>query len=240
MDTIAAKKRDFAVKAKKLRREGLVTGSISGKELKESLSLTFEAKDIARLFTKNHVGSQVKISVEGDADYAVIVKSIDFDGLKHQFIDVTFQQLVADERIKASAVIELANAEKAKGFITRGIEEVEYEAYPADLVDKIIVDVSAYEVGTNLTVADLELAKNPKVHVLSQADSTVLHIAAHQKRQQLMQQQMLRRQPQVQQVLTPQRTLTHRQSNLIFYLRRYTPKGVRRLFVCRISAAADG
>lgn len=181
MDTISAKKRDFAVKAKKLRREGLVTGSISGKELKESLSLTFEAKDIARLFTKNHVGSQVKISVEGDADYAVIVKSIDFDGLKHQFIDVTFQQLVADERIKASAVIELANAEKAKGFITRGIEEVEYEAYPADLVDKIIVDVSAYEVGTNLTVADLELAKNPKVHVLSQADSTVLHIAAHQK-----------------------------------------------------------
>ena len=32
MDTIAAKKRDFAVKAKKLRREGLVTGFRQGAE----------------------------------------------------------------------------------------------------------------------------------------------------------------------------------------------------------------
>ena len=37
MNTLKAEKRTLAVKAKKLRREGYVTGNVFGKEIKESI-----------------------------------------------------------------------------------------------------------------------------------------------------------------------------------------------------------
>ena len=37
MNTLKAEKRDLAVKAKKLRREGYVTGNVFGKELEQSI-----------------------------------------------------------------------------------------------------------------------------------------------------------------------------------------------------------
>ena len=37
MNTLKAEKRTLAVKAKKLRREGYVTGNVFGKEMKESI-----------------------------------------------------------------------------------------------------------------------------------------------------------------------------------------------------------
>ena len=46
MTTLKAEKRDPQVKAKKLRREGFVTGVLYGKEMKENVALKFEEKGI--------------------------------------------------------------------------------------------------------------------------------------------------------------------------------------------------
>ena len=45
MTTLKAEKRDPQVKAKKLRREGFVTGVLYGKEMKENIALKFEEKE---------------------------------------------------------------------------------------------------------------------------------------------------------------------------------------------------
>ena len=45
MTTLKAEKRDPQVKAKKLRREGFVTGVLYGKEMKENVALKFEEKE---------------------------------------------------------------------------------------------------------------------------------------------------------------------------------------------------
>ena len=42
MNTLKAEKRDMSIKAKKLRREGFVTGCIFGREMKESIPLKME------------------------------------------------------------------------------------------------------------------------------------------------------------------------------------------------------
>ena len=43
MNTLKAEKRTLAVKAKKLRREGYVTGNVFGKEMKESIPVKMDA-----------------------------------------------------------------------------------------------------------------------------------------------------------------------------------------------------
>ena len=42
MNTLKAERRDMTIKAKKLRREGFVTGSIFGREMEETIPLKFE------------------------------------------------------------------------------------------------------------------------------------------------------------------------------------------------------
>ena len=53
MTTLKAEKRDPQVKAKKLRREGFVTGVLYGKEMKENVALKFEEKEALRFTETN-------------------------------------------------------------------------------------------------------------------------------------------------------------------------------------------
>ncbi len=180
METLKAAKRDMSIKAKKLRKSGFVPASVTGREMKESLNISISEKDAEMFMKKNVIGSKAVLDVEGTV-YNVLLKSADFDPLKHRFLEMTFQQLVADEKIKSQAEIIFEHEDLAKGFITRTVSEIEYKAYPKDMVDKIVIDLSQYPIGTSLTVADLDLAKNPDVDILTSLEGTVLHVAEHSK-----------------------------------------------------------
>ena len=179
METLEAKTRDLSVKGKKLRREGYATGSISGKAMKESLAIIMTQKDLGMFFQDHHVGSEAELSVDG-TQYSVLIKSVDYDAMKRQYVDVTFQQLLNDEKIHSKAIIEFVNAEKAQGFLTKTCEEVEFVGYPKDLVDHIVIDLAKYPVGTRLTVGDLDIAKEGKLDIKTPLTDTVLHVTAHQ------------------------------------------------------------
>ena len=92
---------------------------------------------------------------------------------------MTFQHLIATEKVKGVAEIVLLNEDRTNGFLTRDISTVEYKAYPKDIVDKIEIDVAKLPIGTELTVADLDIAKNKDIDVTTPLDSSVLHIAEH-------------------------------------------------------------
>ena len=47
MNTLKAEKRDMSIKAKKLRREGFVTGNLFGRELEASIPLKFDKAEIS-------------------------------------------------------------------------------------------------------------------------------------------------------------------------------------------------
>ena len=49
MNTLKAEKRDMLTKAKKLRREGYVTGNIYGREMKESIPLQITKSDAEKI-----------------------------------------------------------------------------------------------------------------------------------------------------------------------------------------------
>ena len=49
MNTFKAEKRDLAEKAKKLRREGFVTGNVFGRDLAESIPVKFAKTEAERL-----------------------------------------------------------------------------------------------------------------------------------------------------------------------------------------------
>ena len=173
MNTLKAEKRDMTTKAKKLRREGYVTGVIYGREMKESIPLKMEKPAVERVLKTGGKGSQVMLEVDGQT-YDALIKEIDYDSLKGQLLEVDFQALVSNEKVHSVAEIILLNHEAVQeGVIQQMLQEVSYRALPADLVDKIKIDVSSMKVGDTLKVEDLEIAKNPEIDLQTPLDATV-------------------------------------------------------------------
>ena len=65
MENIYVQKRDFTVKAKKMRQIGLVPGSVFGKSLPESISIQIDERTARRLIRNKREGSKLKLDLDG-------------------------------------------------------------------------------------------------------------------------------------------------------------------------------
>ena len=81
MNTLKAEKRDMSIKAKKLRREGFVTGCIFGREMKETIPLKMLKGDVEKLLKTEGKGGRVALTVDGQT-YDALIKEVDFNPLK--------------------------------------------------------------------------------------------------------------------------------------------------------------
>ena len=178
METLKANVRDMTKKAKRLRREGFITGSICGRDMKESLSIQIPENDVLQFMKSHNVGCKMSLDVDGKS-YPVMLKNVDYDSLTSHYINMDFQQLEADEKVRGTAEVVLENEDRCAGFVTSNCTELEYEAYPKDIFDRIVIDVMKYPINTELKVRDLDVAKNKDITILTPLDTSVLHIAAH-------------------------------------------------------------
>ena len=91
MNTLKAEKRNMQIKAKKLRREGYVTGNVFGREIKGSMPIQIEKAAVERLLKSSGKGSQIYLEVEGQT-LDVLIKEVDFNPLKNQVDEIDFQE----------------------------------------------------------------------------------------------------------------------------------------------------
>ena len=176
MNTLKAEKR--SAKAKALRREGYVTGNLFGREIEGSIPVKIAQKDVSEVLRYNDKGSQLFLEVEGKK-YDVVIKEIDYDNMAKHVLDIEFQALVSNEKIHNTAEIILLNREKVvEGVLEELLEEVSYKAYPADLVDKIKLDVGSLRLGDTIKVKDLDISKNDKIEVTTDPETIVVNVIA--------------------------------------------------------------
>ena len=181
MNTLKAEKRN--AKAKALRREGYVTGNLFGREIEGSIPVKIAQKDVSEVLRYNDKGSQLFLEVEGKK-YDVVIKEIDYDNMAKHVLDIEFQALVSNEKIHNTAEIVLLNKEKVvEGVLEELLEEVSYKAYPADLVDKIKLDVGSLRLGDTIKVKDLDISKNDKIEVTTDPETIVVNVIASNNNQ---------------------------------------------------------
>ncbi|HIZ79413.1 MAG TPA: 50S ribosomal protein L25 [Candidatus Lachnoclostridium stercorigallinarum] len=177
MTTLKAEKRSMDVKAKKLRREGYVTGNVFGREMKESMPIQMEKKDAERLIKTNKKGSRVTLEVEGQS-MNVLIKEIDYNSLKKQIDEIDFQALVSGEKVHSVAEVELINHEKVStGVLQLLLEEIAYSAVPAALVEKVQIDVGNMRVGDSIRVKDLPIASDKDIDLHTDPDTIVVTVS---------------------------------------------------------------
>ena len=178
MNTLKAEKRSMDVKAKRLRREGFVTGNVFGREIKGSIPVKISKNEAERLLKTNGKGSQVLLNVDG-IEMDVLIKEIDYNSLKGQVDEIDFQALVSGEKVHSVAEIHLLNHEKVTtGVLQQMLKEVSYRALPSALVEKIELDVGSMRVGDTIRVRDLAIASDKDVQLQTDLDTVVVELYA--------------------------------------------------------------
>ena len=176
MNTLKAEKRSMDVKAKRLRREGFVTGNVFGREIKGSIPVKISKNEAERLLKTNGKGSQVLLNVDG-TEMDVLIKEIDYNSLKGQVDEIDFQALVNGEKVHSVAEIHLLNHEKVTtGVLQQMLKEVSYRALPSALVEKIELDVGGMRVGDTIRVRDLAIASDKDVQLQTYLYTVVVEV----------------------------------------------------------------
>ena len=176
MTTLKAEKRDMSTKAKKLRREGYVTGNVFGREIEGSIPVKMGKRDVERFMKTCTKGSQVMLDLEGQM-MDVLVKEIDFDSMKNQVDEIDFQALVSGEKVHSVAEVVLLNHEKVKsGVLELFLEETSYVAIPENLIEKVEIDLDGKTAGDTIRVKDLPIATAEGIHLKTNPEETVVQV----------------------------------------------------------------
>ena len=178
MTTLKVQKRDMGTKAKRLRREGYVTGNLFGKDMEGSVPLQIEKKEAERIQRECLKGSRLVLDLDGKK-YNVLLKELDYDTMKRQILEMDFQALVSGEKIHSVAEIIFHNKEMVvDGVLEELLTEIEYKAVPEALVERVDIDCSKLKVGDSLTVGDLEIAKDKDIEIVTHLDTPVVNVVA--------------------------------------------------------------
>ena len=178
MTTLKAEKRSMDVKAKRLRREGYVTGIVTGKEIAGAVPVKifkFEADRLLKTCTK---GSRINLEVDG-TPMDVLIKDISLNPMKGEIMEMDFQALVNGEKVHSVAEVYLLNHEKVTtGILQQHLQEIAYKAVPAALVEKVEIDVGGMRLGDSILVKDLPIASNPDIDLTTDPQTVVVSVSA--------------------------------------------------------------
>ena len=176
MNTLKAEKRSMDVKAKRLRREGYVTGNVFGREIEGSIPVKMLKNEVDKLLKTDHKGSQVMLEVDGQT-YDALIKEVDFNPLAGRVDEIDFQALVSNEKVHSVAEVVLLNHDKVKsGVVELLLEEISYEALPENLIEKVEIDLTGKQAGDTIRVADLPIATTEGIHLKTNPEETVVQV----------------------------------------------------------------
>ena len=176
MDVIKVSKRDFAVKAKQLRRDGKIPGSVFGGPLSDSISLQIDEDIARRLIRHKREGSKLKLDLDGQL-IPVQIKEIELNTIKKEILHNSFQALKADQKVKSVIHIILKNTEKITGLLETMLLEIPYAALPENMNDTITIELDGIKVGTVITVADIPELMSDKIDLQVDPNEIVLRVS---------------------------------------------------------------
>ena len=175
MENISVQKRDFTVKAKKLRRSGIVPGIVFGSSLPESISIQMHENAARNLVRRKREGSRLSLKVEGQT-IPVQIKEKSLDTISNQILHLSFQVLNEDEKVNSVVHIFTTNDDKSGGLVERMLTEIPYASLPDDMIDTITIDADGLKAGDVLRVRDIPDLMSETIELQVDTDEMVLRV----------------------------------------------------------------
>ncbi|MBI2641689.1 50S ribosomal protein L25 [Candidatus Roizmanbacteria bacterium] len=169
-------------KVKKLRREGLVPGSIYGPEFK-SQSVSVNYKDFTHAYKIVRETGVVYLNLDKN-ELPVLIKNVQHHPVSDIILHVDFRKIDLKKKIQTHVPVKVIGQSEAvaqKGGILLTLSNtLLVESLPQDIPPFIEVDISRLkEIGQEIKVADLK--KSEKYEIKDPSDKVVVSIVEHKE-----------------------------------------------------------
>ncbi|HWS48443.1 MAG TPA: 50S ribosomal protein L25 [Candidatus Methanoperedens sp.] len=164
---------------KKLRKSGLTPATIYGNKF-EPVSIEISSLELNKLFEHAGESSLVEIIIAQDK-YPVIFKNPQFHPVSGDLIHIDCYKVNLKEKITTTVPVELIGeslAVKNGNTLMQILDEIEIEALPSDLPEKIEIDISTLvEVDNKIVVSEINIDRN-LIEVKNDPEQVVVIIEA--------------------------------------------------------------
>lgn len=160
-----------------LRRNGQLPGVMYGRHI-ESTPILMDMREASKALYKMSASSIVTIVLDGK-EYPSLVREKQRNYILGTLKHVDFQVVSMKEKIRTMVTVELVGISPAvknlNGVVVQNLNEIEVEALPQDLPERLELDLSVLEnIGDSMLVKDLKVASD--VAILSDLDEAVVVI----------------------------------------------------------------
>ena len=164
--------------ARQLRRDGLIPGSLYGRDI-DTISVTTDVREFAALVSAISVENTiVELSVDGDAPRRVLIREIQRHPVRPDFLHVDFYEIRAGEKLKVNVPVHLVGTPigvRNGGTLQQVRHELEIECLPSEIPPSFEVDISGLEIGDSLHISDVD---SGGLDILEEAGRTICTVAA--------------------------------------------------------------
>ena len=164
--------------ARRLREEGLIPGVLYGAG-KEAHPFAVEERELRRVLTGEH-GLHAILDVVFDGQktpHHAVLKEYQLDPVRPKLLHIDLHEVRLDRVIQSQVAVEPAGESpgvKEGGVLTLVLREVNVEALPMEVPDRLELDISETTIGDSLRVADIVAPEGVKL--LDDPDAVVLTV----------------------------------------------------------------
>lgn len=168
-------------KAKKVRKNGDVPAVVYSKDINVPVTISAQGLKILRemRFSESMIINMEIVNEQKKDNFSVMIKDMQYHPLTEQILHIDFMKVSLEEKIKVHVLLNFKGEPKgvkegaALDYILR---EIEIEAYPLDIPEKIDIDISNLEIGHSIHVRDVIFSDNLKV--ITHAEDTIAALVA--------------------------------------------------------------
>jgi large subunit ribosomal protein L25 len=164
--------------AKAVRNAGRVPAVIYGHG-RDPQPLSVGSVELIRLLeTITPASTIVEVSI-GGKPVKTLIREVQRHPIKQGIVHVDFQEIRADEKVRLEVPVHLTGIPEGVrnqgGVLDQVLRTVEIEVLPADIPERVELDVTALTIGKSLHVSELKI---PKATILTGAALTVATVGA--------------------------------------------------------------
>lgn len=171
--------------SRRSRQQGKIPGIVYGKGTKAS-PITVDGRTLSHLLAQGLTGKIVRLKVadgeQGTIEKTAVVKEVQRDFTKGNVIHVDFQEVSLADKIVTKVPVVLVGEDRRTndgGILEHALWELEIQATPMDIPEKVEVDVSGLRIGDVIKAAECNVG--PNVKILTDPDTPVVSILSPTK-----------------------------------------------------------
>lgn len=168
-------------KVKKLRKDGKLPAHVFGKSL-DTEAVSVVTKDFLSIFHQAGETSLVDLKIGKEKVRPVLIREVQYNPITGLPIHIDFYQVNLTQKVKVAVPLVLIGEQPeavhlGEAIVLQTVNEVEVEALPTDLVEKIEVDIAFLKaIDDAITIGQLNYDKT-KLTILSPDEEIVVKLA---------------------------------------------------------------